>query len=226
MCPPVTCAEYAHADLPPLQSEGTRMYQLRSPVYANGQRWADGVSLLPVPVTNGVTPPPPDLTPRHLYGTPTHFPNSDSPGAVNVQDAPFFARGDGIADDTDALERALGNASVSVVFLPRGIYRVSRTLRLPAGKALVGVAHHLTVLAPTVDGFAHAGVNGAAPTPLVVVADVDAPAQQRNANTASGCVRSRPAILRAAHHLQRTCAPFLLQSAGCEGACFGRWHVL
>jgi hypothetical protein len=70
------------------------------------------------------------------------------------------------------------------VLLPRGFYRVSRTLRVPQGVALVGVAHHLCVVAPTIGGLsadaaplvhmlapgvAHAAVTGSVLSQLMLV---------------------------------------------------------
>lgn len=52
-------------------------------------------------------------------------------GVVSVKDAAYGARGDGLADDTDALQHALDDAHARVVLLPRGIYRVSRTVSIP-----------------------------------------------------------------------------------------------
>jgi polygalacturonase len=56
--------------------------------------------------------------------------------AANVQEAPYGARGDGKADDTDALGRAI--AANPAVYLPKGFYRITRPLRLQAHTFLVG----------------------------------------------------------------------------------------
>lgn len=58
--------------------------------------------------------------------------------AINV--GALGAQGDGMTDDTAALERAIQQAveQKGVVLLPAGVYAVSRTLELPAGTVLRG----------------------------------------------------------------------------------------
>jgi sugar lactone lactonase YvrE len=67
------------------------------------------------------------------------FPTAPAePKAVTVQ-----AKGDGRADDTDALQKALDQALDAtrhgIVFLPSGTYRITRTLIVPTGVRLYGV---------------------------------------------------------------------------------------
>jgi hypothetical protein len=67
------------------------------------------------------------------------FPTAPAePNAVRVQ-----AKGDGRADDTDALQKALDQALDAthhgLVFLPSGTYRITRTLIVPTGVRLYGV---------------------------------------------------------------------------------------
>jgi len=67
------------------------------------------------------------------------FPTApDEPRAVTVK-----ARGDGKADDTAALQKALDDARDAtrhgIVFLPSGRYRISRALVVPAGVRVYGV---------------------------------------------------------------------------------------
>jgi hypothetical protein len=60
------------------------------------------------------------------------------PGAIDVRAAPFNARGDGMTDDTAALQAAIDAGRP--VFLRGGTYAVTR-LRLRAGLLLVGDGH-------------------------------------------------------------------------------------
>jgi len=64
-------------------------------------------------------------------------------GYINVADAPYYATGDGITDDTTAIQNALndvGNAGGGIVFMPTGTYYIATRLTVPAYTALVGVA--------------------------------------------------------------------------------------
>jgi|JI8StandDraft_1071087.scaffolds.fasta_scaffold193790_2 hypothetical protein len=69
------------------------------------------------------------------------------PGSWNVRE--LGARGDGIADDTGPLLRALEQARAyagGTVFLPAGIYLVNRTLKLASNVWLVGAGPGLTTI--------------------------------------------------------------------------------
>lgn len=110
-------------------------------------------------------PPPADLTARHALAPDT--PGPDTPDAANVKRPPYNAVGDGLADDTEALQKAL-DASRSV-FLPKGYYRISRPLLLGPETRLAGVAGHLSLILarPGPGAFAAPG----APQPLVRTVD-------------------------------------------------------
>ncbi len=71
------------------------------------------------------------------YPRPTHpklapgalFP--DGAGVIDVTKAPYFAKGDGISDDTAAIQRAFTDygSKNAIIYLPNGIYLVSDTIR-------------------------------------------------------------------------------------------------
>lgn len=69
-----------------------------------------------------------------------------SPLAINVRD--YGAKGDGIADDTMALQSAIAAADSGVagqVLIPAGTYLATRTLTLPHGIALLGQGHRSVI---------------------------------------------------------------------------------
>jgi hypothetical protein len=89
-------------------------------------------------------PPPADLTTRHVWPDGEKFAAFDQPGIINVKDAPYSARGDGKTDDTAAIQRAIDAGSK--VFLPKGTYLISDTLRLKASTQLIGISKTATVI--------------------------------------------------------------------------------
>ena len=57
-------------------------------------------------------------------------------GVVNVKNAPYNARGDGVTDDTLAIQKALDDTAGGnrIVYFPEGVYLISDTLRWAAAK--------------------------------------------------------------------------------------------
>lgn len=68
-------------------------------------------------------------TPRAVPRDQGYYPTAS--GSVNVKLAPYLARGDGVADDTQALQKAILDLQGTgrTIFLPAGTYLVSSSLR-------------------------------------------------------------------------------------------------
>lgn len=66
---------------------------------------------------------------------------TDGAAFIDVTRSPYAAKGDQIADDTYAIQKALSDAGANgggTVYLPQGIYKVSEPLVVPAGVELRG----------------------------------------------------------------------------------------
>jgi hypothetical protein len=89
----------------------------------------------------------------HVWGgiAPEDFPSFESIGAVSVKGAPYNAKGDGETDDWKGIQAAID--AHEIVWLPRGVYVVSRPLKLHQGRKLVGVGRHLTRIVPMANGL-------------------------------------------------------------------------
>jgi len=87
--------------------------------------------------------PPANLRSKHIWDNKT-FPYWDQANVINVKTTPYNAKGDGITYDTAAIQAAI-NAHEKV-FLPKGIYNISSTLKLKANTKLIGLAQHLSLL--------------------------------------------------------------------------------
>lgn len=67
-------------------------------------------------------------------------------GYINVRSPPYNATGDGVTDDTNAIQQALndvGKMGGGIVFAPEGNYLIASQLTLPAATVLKGVASHV-----------------------------------------------------------------------------------
>ncbi|MEV3860706.1 glycosyl hydrolase family 28-related protein [Streptomyces sp. NPDC050095] len=65
---------------------------------------------------------------------------------INVQSLFYGAEGDGKADDTRAIQRAINAAGIGgIVYFPRGVYLISAPLDLPRGVTLQGSHSNLMV---------------------------------------------------------------------------------
>lgn len=88
--------------------------------------------------------PEKSFNPYKLHDWPHPFPSWQSDEAVNVKLPPYNAKGDGKTDDYKALQAAIDENEV--VFLPKGIYTVSRTLTLNSRSKLLGLGNVQSVI--------------------------------------------------------------------------------
>lgn len=109
-------------------------------------------------------PPPRDFRREHAWEEPP--PSWEGEGAANVREAPYEATGDGHTDDTEALQTALDEARD--VFLPKGIYRISRPLRLRPSSRLFGLGVY-SIIEPWPEAPAFA--DPSRPSPMLLSPD-------------------------------------------------------
>eukprot|EP01052_Picozoa_sp_SAG31_P030712 SAG31_NODE_3174_length_4587_cov_7.232843_2_plen_1013_part_00 len=129
-------------------------------VYTDGKRVAGGT------ITNisaSATAPPAKVLQQHKLWVESKFPSLDSPTTVNAV-ATCGVAGDGETDDEPQLSACLQKHKD--VFLPKGHYRLGRTLTLQPGNRLVGLGQTLSVLMPLTTGLLGGG-NSTHPQPLV-----------------------------------------------------------
>jgi hypothetical protein len=133
--------------------------QYLSPVYLDGVAKPGPYSA--APVTNAA--PPLDHLSQHRFAS--GLVDWATPGTVNVKQAPYYAKGDGVTDDTAAIQAALDQHQN--VFIPRGMYRITETLHLAANSKLFGVSNSVTTLFPEGAKF----TNQPQPVPLIETVD-------------------------------------------------------
>jgi hypothetical protein len=111
--------------------------------------------------------PPANLMRRHLFSR-AELPTGLDADAVSVTDVKalgkFAAKGDGVADDTEAFRRAI--AQHRKVFVPKGTFRVTGNVVLRADTVLFGLTAALSVILADVDHWQTPGIE-----PLFSTAD-------------------------------------------------------
>ncbi|HBE04031.1 MAG: hypothetical protein A2096_02160 [Spirochaetes bacterium GWF1_41_5] len=132
--------EYAHAidyEEMPDKIFKNISYKYSSPVYCDGKKITDSYENY----KNDIKPEC-DFVQKHLWKA--DFPAWESPGAVNIKNPAYNAKGNGCSDDTEALQKAINEHEI--IFLPKGYYRITRTITCRPETKLIGVARHLSVI--------------------------------------------------------------------------------
>lgn len=125
--------EFAHG-ITSMPHEG-RVYP--SPIYMDGKKLGENTWSMGVEIVK----PPAGLLKKHRY----FLPLWQDVTSYNVKD--YGAKGDGITDDTKALQNAINQNEY--VFLPKGYYRITDTLHLKKDTKLIGVAQGLSQILVT-----------------------------------------------------------------------------
>ncbi|MFC5863123.1 glycosyl hydrolase family 28-related protein [Acidicapsa dinghuensis] len=100
------------------------------------------------------------LLPIASFASESYFPlRPDDPHAVYLEHGNFGVKGDGIADDSDAIQQAINRVQETtyqgIVFIPQGRYRITKTIYVWEGIRLIGFGVHrpVFVLAKNTPGF-------------------------------------------------------------------------
>ncbi len=90
-----------------------------------------------------------------------------SPGVAIVTTSPYYAKGDGKADDYPAIQKAIDTSDL--VFLPPGTYKISEPLRLRPDTQLFGISQLHSIITADNEASAYSDPND--PQPLIISAD-------------------------------------------------------
>lgn len=107
--------------------------KMREQVWVNGQEEGDRFYS-----PGGLSAPPDDLMSKHHWGR--NVPSFESPDVGNVKQ--YGAKGDDKADDSDAIQKTIDNHEI--VFLPKGRYKIKKTLKLKPNTKMIGVHHKIS----------------------------------------------------------------------------------
>eukprot|EP00729_Bicosta_minor_P007761 gene7761-8976_t len=116
-------------------------------IYKNGVRTPNATVYNASLVQPGMVTPGDAMVAKHTWDEGTFATLERAADAV----ADCGAKGDGVADDTDALQACVDTHRD--VFLPKGRFRLSKTLEVGINTTLLGLSQTLSVLMPMHDGF-------------------------------------------------------------------------
>src|SRR6266849_10005337 len=94
-----------------------------------------------------------------LFASSYYSARLEDPKAVYLTPDKFPVHGDGVADDTEAVQQAIDKVqdttNQGILFIPAGRYRLTRTIYIWAGIRLIGcgATRPVFVLAATTPGF-------------------------------------------------------------------------
>ncbi len=129
--------------------------------------WENGMKTSNPVIVLGEDDPvnPDEFISRHIWPHP--FPSGLTKGAVNVMDAPYLAKGDGISDDSESIQNAIDENET--VFIPKGVFAVSKPLVLKSNTILIGLGNIQTVITATTVSEAFSDPDN--PQPLIKTVD-------------------------------------------------------
>ena len=116
-------------------------------IYKNGVRTPNATVYNASLVQPGMVTPGDAMVAKHTWDEGTFATLERAADAV----ADCGAKGDGVADDTNALQACVDTHRD--VFLPKGRFRLSKTLEVGINTTLLGLSQTLSVLMPMHDGF-------------------------------------------------------------------------
>ncbi len=148
--------EGIQCDGPPQDQKPKYAHDYTCPIYVDGKR-LEARRLADVQFDTPA--PPPELLARHAF--PAHRVLWDAPGGACVTDPPYNAKGDDTEDDHAAIQRCVDENDVVVI--PRGTFRLSRTLELRPTTRLLGISAAWSRLAPLADSPFFASGDGFLP---------------------------------------------------------------
>lgn len=146
--------EYASPGAPTQYKGKNGSYSITQPLFLNGVKTGLVCGL-------SSNRPPPDLCDRHIWQDP--FPSWEQGANVKLL---YGAKGDGRTDDTKAIQKAVDENEI--VFLPKGFYRVTDTIRLKSKTKLIGVHFTMSVITAH-DPFG--ALSGDTPKPILDTPD-------------------------------------------------------
>jgi len=89
---------------------------------------------------------PSDPSLQHILWDSAHFPSWNNTGVVDVTKPPYSAVPDGETDVTAILQRAINEHEI--LFLPKGAYRITKTLELRPNTKIIGVSPAYSMICP------------------------------------------------------------------------------